>query len=765
MKQSKKIGTPLKTKRCLLVTRTRKVGGAEKLVHELHQCKYGPEFKTEMVALDSSEAFRALLGRYDLIHSHLFLPGLMIRLRRLIDSNFVWIHSVHYGSYKFQKGGLFKKWLDRHFIFPGADELVAVSQSVAESLKGVSCRRINVIPNGLRPVFSEPRKRSLTGQSGPLVLGTISMLRREKGIPDLIYALNQMLELGVHVRLRIAGEGPERNKIEKLVERLKISDAVDLIGFVDDIEDFTNSIDIFVNSSKIESFGLATLEAMNRGVPLVATSVGETPNLLQYGKFGRLVDRDCTDFQFHTRLREAIEIVSHSLDKYSDMASSGARFHRVSSSMELFLERHRALYLNALKPGVCMISPIVTHSTGGMQKQMKLQSQALIARGYRVFILQRRDPYLGRKYGDWENVVFLQTRSVIDSFKNPRLLPLIHRLNGLLFVIEGFALVIKNRHRFQILHAHQLFSPTTIGFLSKLFIELILIVKVTASGVYGERNEIQKLPFSRLRRATFRKIDSLIVLTEEMAEEMYELGFEQHRVALIPNSVEVDIGKATPLNQNYKNSEASHLDAKKPFKILYTGRLSTEKSIETIIEAVDLLAKSGLRCELTIVGGGSQGGRDCELELRNLAIKAHPLSTIHFTGHVEQVEAYYQTTDAFVLASISEGMSNSLLEAMSFGKACVVSDISANLSIITPEVDALIFPTKNAEQLAAQLRRISNSGPETVALRASLGNSARSTIAGNFSVQSVTSEIIRLYQSLQGRVTPPADIFEMERLI
>jgi glycosyltransferase involved in cell wall biosynthesis len=707
-------------KSCLLFTRTKKVAGAEKVVAEIFKGLSGSNLNLNLATIDSPQLFVALFGRFDLIHSHLFLPGLFIRVRRIFNSNFIWVHTVHYGGYNSQKAASFKKFIDQTFIFPKADHLIAVSDSVAKHLdanKKLSCP-ISTIQNCVHFSSQEnqpqPPRKNTNLVLGNIVLGTVAMLRPEKGILDIIIALSLLRNTEQKFQLKIAGDGPQRKVLEKFIKKHGLENQVELCGYVTDIGSFFSSIDIFINASHIESFGIAIIEAMQFEVPIVASAVGEVPSVLQNGKFGILVPREGADFA--RNLSESILKIVGDLDGYRRASRQGYLFHRNQLTPEKFISDHKNLYEKLLKPGICMISPIVTHSTGGIQKQLKLQSRELSRLGYQVFILQKKDPYFESKKSEWTHVTFLQTptlpQSMIDRFK-----PLI-RLNGIIFIIFGLLQLSRIRRRISLTHAHQLFSSTTVGFMAKFLFNKGLVVKVTASGVFGELNELKKLPFGRLRHFSFRSIDRVIVLSDEMKNEMRELGFSENRITLIPNSVEIS-PFLTPISTLLK----------RPVRLLFTGRLSQEKSLKTLIEAARLLSQEGIDCEVSLVGGASYGGR--------------------VVGPVSQINKFYEEADIFILPSISEGMSNALLEAMAHGIPCVVSAIPANLFVVTHGHDALTFKTEDSTDLAFQLRRLIPGTTETNILRDQLGKAARLTILTRFTVQSIGSKLSKLYREVE----------------
>ncbi|HSR41532.1 MAG TPA: glycosyltransferase family 4 protein, partial [Longimicrobiales bacterium] len=352
-----------------------------------------------------------LFGPWDVIHTHLFLPGLLIRLRRLWDGSFRWVHTVHYQGYEHLSLGRLRRWLDHRVVFPHADALVAVSPGVRDALSE-RFPRVELVENavdlsppaegrvptetpegtpGARPgPAGAPRPHDESAAGGPVV-GTVSMLRAEKGVDDLLRAVRALLERHPGLRVRIAGDGPERERLERTAGELGVGSAVEFCGFVDDLAPFYRSLDAYVQPSRTETFGLAVLDALRHGTPVVAARVGHLPDLLDGGRFGALVDRDG---RFPERLSRSVADVLEARDDYRRRALEGAAHWRARLDPGRMVAAYRDLYAGVLRPRVCMIQPVVTHAGGGLARQLLLQSRELARRGHRVHLIQRRDPWL-----------------------------------------------------------------------------------------------------------------------------------------------------------------------------------------------------------------------------------------------------------------------------------------------------------------------------------------------------------------------------------
>jgi glycosyltransferase involved in cell wall biosynthesis len=153
---------------------------------------------------------------------------------------------------------------------------------------GLPKNRVDVIPNGIDTTQLCP-PNNVSKNNGTIVIGTVGSLSPVKNQSLLIRACAQLLKTGAHVDLCLAGEGSERPRLTQLTKSLGIGDHVHLLGHIEDIPGFLQNLDIFVLPSNSEAHPVALLEAMACELPCVATSVGGVAEILDYGRFGRVV--------------------------------------------------------------------------------------------------------------------------------------------------------------------------------------------------------------------------------------------------------------------------------------------------------------------------------------------------------------------------------------------------------------------------------------------------------------------------------------------
>lgn len=185
------------------------------------------------------------------------------------------------------------------FVLRRADAVTCPSKAFAarvEALFPDLADRITHVHNGIDPTEFPSASAVLErrNESDEFALVSIAMLNRKKAVDVLLRAATILAEDGVEFRLRLAGEGPLRNELERLSERLSIDDRVDFLGMLDrsEVIDLLLGCDVFVLPSRAEPFGIVLAEAMMAGRPVVATRVGGIPEVVDDGETGFLVEPD-----------------------------------------------------------------------------------------------------------------------------------------------------------------------------------------------------------------------------------------------------------------------------------------------------------------------------------------------------------------------------------------------------------------------------------------------------------------------------------------
>jgi glycosyltransferase involved in cell wall biosynthesis len=193
-------------------------------------------------------------------------------------------------------------YVDR-LCLPHYDQVICVSQDLYEAARssGVSPSCCTLIENGIdtqefcRRHNGADAKSRLGVASDRLVLGAVGRLSPEKGFDLLIQAVHRLLHMGHNIELWLLGDGPEKAKLAKLIGDLGLDDRIRLLGYVADVRERFEAMDVFVLSSLREGLPNVVLEAMAMDVPVLATRVAGVPRVIDDGVNGLLMESGSVD--------------------------------------------------------------------------------------------------------------------------------------------------------------------------------------------------------------------------------------------------------------------------------------------------------------------------------------------------------------------------------------------------------------------------------------------------------------------------------------
>lgn len=255
-------------------------------------------FQPYELALSSKLVDMVKLHKIELLHVHYAIPhayaGYMAKqMLKHEGIKIPMVTTLHgtditlVGSHPFYKPAV-------TFSINKSDVVTSVSQSLKEEtyhLFDVK-KDIEVIPNFIELNKNKiskdaPCQRALMAPEGERIITHISNFRKVKRIPDVVKIFN-LIQKEIPSKLMMVGEGPEKEVAEALCEELGIIDKVIFFGNSNDIDTILCYTDLFLLPSETESFGLAALEAMASGVPVISTNSGGLPEVNEDGFSGYL---------------------------------------------------------------------------------------------------------------------------------------------------------------------------------------------------------------------------------------------------------------------------------------------------------------------------------------------------------------------------------------------------------------------------------------------------------------------------------------------
>jgi len=280
--------------------------------------------------------------KYDIVHFHTKRAhALALWLsRRGDDPKYVVTRRMDYP--------IAKGWYTDMLYNRRVDGVVAISQPIVEILvkAGVDPKRICRIHSGVdasRFRLSADRPRP---DSDPVVVGSAAVMEERKGHRYLLEAARLLKDRGYQIRYLIAGEGSLRKSLEAMVETLGLREEVRFAGFISDVAAFLAGIDIFAMPSLYEGLGVAVLEAMAAGKPVVATNVGGLAESIIDSMTGFLVaPRDSQ------ALADAIGKLAGEKSLAHEMGQRGAARVQEHFSLETMTAKNEAYYYALLEGG------------------------------------------------------------------------------------------------------------------------------------------------------------------------------------------------------------------------------------------------------------------------------------------------------------------------------------------------------------------------------------------------------------------------------
>jgi glycosyltransferase involved in cell wall biosynthesis len=186
------------------------------------------------------------------------------------------------------------------FVLRSYGNIVAVSEGVRDELlaAGVRADKISMIRNGIDLRTFDRASGLLKAELGwseyPLI-GLVGRLSGEKGVDIFINAAARVLKQRSDAKFVVVGDGPDRAKLDALIDELGIRDSVRMLGRRDDMPAVYASLDLMVSASRREGLPIAILEGMASRLPLIATPVGAVPTVVSDGHTGVLVPAEAPE--------------------------------------------------------------------------------------------------------------------------------------------------------------------------------------------------------------------------------------------------------------------------------------------------------------------------------------------------------------------------------------------------------------------------------------------------------------------------------------
>jgi glycosyltransferase involved in cell wall biosynthesis len=371
-------------------------------------------------------------------------------------------------------------------------------------------------------------------------------------------------------------------------------------------------------------------------------------------------------------------------------------------------------------PRVAMVIQRFYPHVGGAEIQLQQLAPRLQLRGFEICILTRHEPGLSNF-------------EVVDSTPVYRL-PSIGPKALAAGMFTGSAVFQLARLRSDLVHAHEILSPASAALVSKRLHRHPVVVTLLRGGLLGDVYKLRRRLFGRQRlRGLSREVDAFVLISREIESELVAIGVPQSKRFIIPNGVDTE--RFTPVTELQKKLIRTELLM--PLQgliVVYLGRLVPEKRADNLLKIWNEVRLSIPDAHLVIVGSGPDESRLKELSTAG----------VQFVGQSSDTVRYLQASDLFVLPSSTEGLSISMLEAMSTGLPVLATSVGGAPDVIQNGLNGYLIPSDDLGHLKRGLETLLKDND----LRMRLGTNARLRIQSNYSLDLDADRLATLYHRL-----------------
>ncbi len=285
-------------------------------------------------------------------------------------------------------------------------------------------------------------------------------------------------------------------------------------------------------------------------------------------------------------------------------------------------------------------------------------------------------------------------------------------------------------HDINLIQTHG-YKSNTIGFFVKLFCRLPWI-----GFAHGYIDDNRKNRFyNRIDRLVLRRADRIVAVSNSMKALLTQHGFAAKKIRVIHNAV--DPNETVPNTSGKEIRQRYGLTSNQKV-IGVIGRLNPEKGQMIFLRAMEKTARSFRGVKALIIGDGQDRAR-LEGFCREKGLSDH----VVFLGHQEKIADYYQVLDLLVLPSLSEGLPNTVLEAMSFGVPVLATAVGGVPEIIQ-NGNGMMVPPNDPEALAERMIELLSDD----ALRQAIGLKGKKSLYPRFAPENRVRQIVSLYEEL-----------------
>jgi glycosyltransferase involved in cell wall biosynthesis len=251
------------------------------------------------------------------------------------------------------------RWFIERYCLKRSTKIVVLShymKNLVVDTYGIPADRLVVNPGGvdLERFIPVPDRSNLKEDLGfprkHIHLLTVRNLEARMGLDNLIRAIDLIKKNGLQIHLTIVGEGPEREKLEQLIQEYQLSDNIRMMGFVSSksLPLIYCAADFFILPTReLEGFGLVTPESMSCGTPVLGTPVGATKEILSNFN-GEFLFDDTTPSAMASGIQAAVKKYFENEAKYTKIRDKCCDFARKNYTWQRHLQQLQSIIMDAI---------------------------------------------------------------------------------------------------------------------------------------------------------------------------------------------------------------------------------------------------------------------------------------------------------------------------------------------------------------------------------------------------------------------------------
>jgi glycosyltransferase involved in cell wall biosynthesis len=337
---------------------------------------------------------------------------------------------------------------------------------------------------------------------------------------------------------------------------------------------------------------------------------------------------------------------------------------------------------------ILMVTPYFYEPPGGKYGVMRLSIE-LNKHGHNVYVISSKVRN-AKAYEEFEGVKVFRKKPLFYMPSLPY---------AATFVTSDIFRYIKS-FNIDVLHVHTIhyFSSLSAAIVSKMinFPYILSILGMTTTFAQEFVDLIFKIYESTISKFVIAQASLIVAIAKQLVSRALHLGASPTKIRVIPHGIDPNIYSPNNLGSNIRARFGIEEDDK---VIGFVGRLVPLKGIKYLLEALKIINKKMDKVKVLIVGDGPQR-RELEI-LINKNLKRNVI----FTGFIskEDLPNIYPALDIFTLPSLTEGLSNTLLEAMACGKPVITTSVGGNSELVDNGKNGYLIQPKSSKELAERI--------------------------------------------------------------